>query len=135
MKPFSEYDLIQIEALNAVLLKTDLGFYRKVARWYSATFHTPLHTLKNLSWDELLLNYYESHYEQMPYNDLIRLAKDTLPELAKEEEEANDEFIKNLLEADSVKKQSLKKPTPVKPLEPPTNTPEVFKTFDVEDEE
>jgi hypothetical protein len=127
--------LIQLEALNTVLLKTDLGFYRRVARWYSTTFHTPLHLVNTIPWEELLTHYYESHYEQMPYNELIRLAKDTLPELAKEEEEANEEFIKALLEADSLKKQSLKKPASVKPPEPPTNTPEVFKTFDVEDEE
>lgn len=135
-KPFSEHELIQLEALNATLLKTDLNFYRRVARWYSMTFHTPLKLVNSIPWDELLTHYYESHYEQMPYNELIRLAKETLPDLAKEEEETNEEFIKALLEADkakkTVQKQSLKKSN--EPKEPPTNTPEVFKTFDVDDE-
>jgi hypothetical protein len=74
----------------------------------------------------------------MPKNDLIKLAKEILPELAQAEEDETNRFINDLLEAEKLKKQSLKKPTqtPEKTNTPTPNVQqEIFKTFDVEDDE
>jgi hypothetical protein len=141
MNPF---ELAQTEAIYGILNKTDLHFYRKVCRWYSSTFHTPLTLVYSIPYDELLLNYYEYHYDKLPYNEVFRLATELLPELASEKEMEDQEFIKQLLEAEKSKKQSLNKSSTAqeeditaKTGEPLQTSPkqEIFKTFDLDDEE
>jgi hypothetical protein len=141
------YILAQTQAIYDILNKTDVYFYRKVARWYSTTFHTPLSHVDSIPYDELLLHYYEYHYDKLPYNEVFRLANELLPELAGQKEAEDEEFIKNLLEAEEAKKQSLNKES--KPTtnkigdittligQPPTQQPkqEVFKTFDIDEDE
>jgi hypothetical protein len=139
MSNFDPYLLIQTEAVNDILNGTNGYFYRKVIRWFSKTFNTPINQVNSTPWDEILQHYYEAHYEQMPKNDLIKLAKEILPELAKAEQEETDRFIDDLLEAEKLKKQSLNKPThtidKTKDDPIPNVQQEIFKTFDVEDEE
>jgi len=138
LSKFDHYLLIQTEAVNDILNGTNGYFYRKVTRWYSKTFHIPINQVNSTPWDEILQHYYEAHYEQMPKNDLIKLAKEILPELAQAEEDETNRFINDLLEAEKLKKQSLKKPTqtPEKTNTPTPNVQqEIFKTFDVDDEE
>ena len=140
-KPFSIYEITQLQAAFDILNKTDIAFYRKVSRWYSNQFHTPLHIVMSgsIPWDEILLHYYEFHYDKLPYNDLLKLAHDFLPELAQAKEEEEDEFLKRLMEADKAKKQSLKKPStkqPIFPQIPQSQTSEVMtKVFDVDESE
>lgn len=133
------YELAQTEAIYSILNKTDLHFYRKVCRWYSSTFHTPLHHVYSIPYDELLLHYYEYHYDKLPYNEVLRLATELLPKLAAQKEQEDQEFIKQLLMAENLKKQSLKKSTPKDNIpnkgEPPQEPPkEIFKTFDIDDD-
>ena len=134
-----EYKLAQIEAANDILAQSDLYFYRKVCRWYSTTFHTPLTQVNSIPWDEILQHYYEHHYENLKYNDLLQLTKDLLPEIAEKQEEEMDDFLNNLMEAERAKKtpkkQSLNKTPPdlkSNSKESPTKQPpEIYKTFDV----
>jgi hypothetical protein len=138
---FNPYLLIQTEAISSILNRTDLYIYRKICRWYSTTFHTPLHIVNSMPYDEILLHYYEHNYEKLPYNEVLRLAHEVLPELAQQKEKEDEEFIKSLLESKS-KKQSLNKSTtqspniPAKMGEPlPESPKEIFKTFDVDEDE
>jgi hypothetical protein len=130
-----EYKLAQIQALFDVANKTDLYFFRKVCRWYSNQFHTPLHITETLPYPELLQHYYEYHFEQLPPNDLLNAIIDYIPELAQAKE---DEFLKweqELIEEN--KRQSLNKsPQTPKPEEPKNqDLPEVFTKFDLGDDE
>jgi len=38
---------------------------RRVFRWYSRTFHTPLHEVWDLPLHDILVHYFEAHYEEM----------------------------------------------------------------------
>lgn len=40
-------------------------FLRKVFRWYSATYATPLHVVDELPLHDILQNFWENHYESM----------------------------------------------------------------------
>ena len=40
-------------------------FYRKICRWYSREFSTPLHEVEKLPITDVLTHYYESHYEDL----------------------------------------------------------------------
>lgn len=58
---------IRDQALLTVSLE-DPGyeyFYRKVCRWYSTTFHTPLHEVLNLPTPLIFQHYYESSFESL----------------------------------------------------------------------
>jgi hypothetical protein len=61
------FDLsLRILALNAVHDKSDWeAAYRRICRWYSTTFHTPLHLVPDLDEAYVLQHYYEHAYEQM----------------------------------------------------------------------
>ncbi len=39
--------------------------YRRVVRWYAKTFHTPIAQVREIPFEELLQDYYESVYEDM----------------------------------------------------------------------
>lgn len=77
-------------------------FYRKICRWYSEKFHTPLHQVLEgsvVSWDEIMQHYYESSIENLSYNEAFDMAiTEYLPEFANEFEESNEAFAKALIE-------------------------------------
>jgi len=140
MSEFSIYELIRLESLNRAIYGSDEFFYRKVCRWFSKTFNTPLNIVEKTPWHEILTHYYESQYESMSRNDLIKVAKEVLPEIAQEEEKQTEDFIKELLAQEQAKKQSLKKENqphkelkdpPIKNLSVPDKQ-ELFKVFDDE---
>lgn len=63
-----EYDFLQslqIVALEAVLRPDWEATYRYISRWYSTTFHTPLHLVDDLPIAEVLQHYFEAAYERM----------------------------------------------------------------------
>lgn len=68
---------IQIIAIDSVENQTYESFYREVARWYSKTFATPLHTVLNDLTDlEVLQTYYEevftNHYREAADNKALK---------------------------------------------------------------
>jgi hypothetical protein len=140
-KPFNVYTLIQTEAINNILNKTNDFYYRDICRWYSTTFHTPLHLVETLPWDEVLLHFYEQKWSSLPKSDQIRIAKDLIPSLYEKEENDTDEFIRQLLEQESQKKQqslNQNKSSKEYPKEAPqSQTPqqEIFKTFEDNEED
>jgi hypothetical protein len=123
-KKLSDYQAIQLEALSSHLTHSEVGFCRKVCRWYSEKFHTPLHVVlegKVVLWDEVLLHFYEYQMDEMEYNDVLDAAvKDMIPELADAHEAANQDFADSLVEEQekSMKKEE-KTEEPEVELEPP----------------
>lgn len=43
---------------------------RRVFRWYSKTFHTPLHEVENLPLHDVLVHYHEANYEELEEQEL-----------------------------------------------------------------
>ena len=98
----SIYKALQIEAMFDILNQTDIYFFRKVCRWYSEKFHTPLHEVVSgdkIPWNDVLLHYYECQFEDIGYNNIYELAQqEYIPELAEQFEKDNAAFAKALEE-------------------------------------
>jgi len=95
-KVYTEYTFAQTEAISEALEYSDMGFFRKVCRWFSSTFHMPLNEVMNgdkITWDSVLLHYYESNLEKVNYNQIYDIAcEEYLPELAEQNERENQEI-------------------------------------------
>ena len=92
------YKNLQLSALEAVLTNSFAHFERKVRRWFSKTFHTPLHTVDKLSWDYVLTHYYESIFENMSHNEALEIAmREYLPDFISEFNKLDKEFDKALV--------------------------------------
>lgn len=89
----------QIQAAESVLDPDEAAYYRRICRWYSTKFHTPLMEVYKLSTDHVLTNYYESVMEAIPYNDLYdQVKEDHLPELVEIDDKENEDFARALEE-------------------------------------
>lgn len=112
------YQYLQTEAIAGNLTNSDLAFFRKVCRWYSTTFHTPLHQVmlcKDVQWDEILLHYYENQMEDLPFNNVYEIAcQDFIPDLADEFEKENEEYAQALVEEQKRTIEAAKKKKPSK---------------------
>ena len=101
------YESIQLEAIEGFLLKSFEFFERKVRRWYSKNFSTPLKDTHHIPWEEILLNYYEDAIDSRDYNEILEMAmSDYIPEFAKIKEIEDAEFDRELEEE---QKQTIKK--------------------------
>jgi uncharacterized protein (DUF885 family) len=113
----------QIQAAEAILDPDEASYYRKICRWYSTKFHTPLMQVYQLSTDHVLTNYYESIMENMSYNDLYdQVKEDHLPELVQEDDQDNAEYARQLEEeqAITIARQQAKRLKDAGRLNPPT---------------
>ena len=131
-KKSSIYQILQTEAIAGTLVNSDVAFFRKVCRWYSKEFNTPLHLVmegKIIQWDEVLLHYYEDQMEDLPFNSIYDIAcQDFIPELADQYEKENEEYAQALLEEQQrtieakkkrdAKKKQLKQPKKEEKQEP-----------------
>jgi primosomal protein N' len=115
---FNYYKYLQLKSLDLIFNPNDAYFQRKICRWYSKEYSTPLKQVLVMAFDEVLTHYYENQFESIPRNDLIEmLINDHLPELSSEEDDDVDEWVENLEleQAASLekkeKKQSLNNPT------------------------
>lgn len=61
----NHYEALQLLALRAVEKPDGEARLRGICRWYSKTFHTPLHVVEELDEDDVLTAYFESIYEEM----------------------------------------------------------------------
>ena len=129
----SIYQTLQTEAMYGILSHSEAYFYRKVCRWYSKSFSTPLHDVLEghlIQWDEMLLHYYESQMENVEYDEIYELAcREYVPELAEQFEQDNTDFAKALEEEQErtiAKKKQQEIPPEVKP-------PTMNLSFDDED--
>lgn len=77
------FDSIRLLALDAVTNPDGDATYRAICRWYSITFHTPLHVVEDLPQEDVLQAHFEHTYSEMSEED----RKETLAELLVTEEE------------------------------------------------
>lgn len=100
---------LQLKALRNVMCDSaDRDYHlRFIFRWYSKTFHTPLHEVQSLPIVDVLTAYFEERFENFNEEDLrqekVRL---TETEQEKKEREAREEADR-LLEEDFVKQTEL----------------------------
>jgi hypothetical protein len=81
---------LQIIALKEVLSKTPSSDFqtRMVCRWYSKTFHTPLHIVESLPEFDVLQAYFEDQYETLnDSNEGQAQIQKLLEDLSKTDEE------------------------------------------------
>lgn len=112
---------------------------RQIFRWYSKTFHTPLHQVADIPLYDVIQAYYESSFESMEEEDF----KKEIHELAmsKEEKEAfhfaedAEEYSLKLLEQELAAAQEKAPQKTVesiavnKPIEPKIEVPEIKMSF------
>lgn len=61
---------IKINAMMAIKKPDYSAFLRKIFRWYSKTFYTPLRDVEDMPIVEILTAYYEELYDKMEEADL-----------------------------------------------------------------
>jgi len=93
------YKALQIEAVFNAITNNNAFFERKVRRWFSKNFNTPLYDTYKLSWPDILIHYYESSVEDKSFNDTLDIAMDNyLPEFIHRKEEEDRAFAQSLVE-------------------------------------
>lgn len=108
---------IKLLALEAVISPKEDYFLRKVQRWYSRQFYTPLPEVEDLPIQDILLHYFECKYEDLKeaddtsdwINEMI-YATETAEEkrkreMTEESNEASDEdFLREVMQEEQAKK-------------------------------
>jgi hypothetical protein len=104
-------DQLEILALKAVALRDPEYFQRKVCRYYSEKFHTPLIEVYKLPWPFVFTNYLEHIIEvNNGKKEIYDLAIDICyPEIKENEEEALQRRIKEIETEEELKRQAHKK--------------------------
>lgn len=104
-------DQLEILALKSVALKDPEYFQRRVCRYYSEKFHTPLLEVYDLSWPFVFTNYLEHIIEtNNGEKEIYELAIDICyPEMKENEEQEIQEWIKKIEAREEAKRQAKKK--------------------------
>ena len=66
------YEALRLRAIRAVQKPDEGAYLRYIHRWYSRTFHTPLHVVEELDPVDVLTAFYEQTYEDMEEADRER---------------------------------------------------------------
>jgi len=105
-------------AIKAVALKDPEYFTRRVIRYYSEKFHTPLMEVYDLPWAFVLTNYLEHIIETSnSKEDIYNLSVDICyPELRQIEEDVIENRIREL-EIENMQRGNGRKPKPKAPQE------------------
>lgn len=130
-KELDYFSSIQILALKDTLNPDEAAVHRRLARWFSKTFFTPLAVAEELSFEDLLQAKYEDYYGQLSPEDLLKEKERLLYGKKIEEIEDDDdkyfeakelEFLKRnqaalkaKLEKEKVDKEKLTEPQVVAP--------------------
>lgn len=56
---------LRLQAMHDVVREPEVYNLRHIFRWYSQTFHTPLHLVEHLPIQDILQHYYETQYEDL----------------------------------------------------------------------
>lgn len=132
----NKHECIRLIALKGAVKPDYESNVRYAMRWYSKTFHTPLHIVYSLPLDDIWLAFYEERYQDLSQEELqeeVRLALES-PEAQREREmsmyrsEAEEvEFMKMAEKSNANLNKTLEKVTQaVKTLESmaPVSLPE-----------
>lgn len=120
------YKALQVEAVFNALTNNAAFFERKVRRWFSKNYNTPLKDTYDISWSEILIHYYEAALEDKDRNQIFDVAVDNyLPEFIDRKEEEDKAFAESLIEEQKRtlerKRRRKKAQTKPKPKEPDTD--------------
>lgn len=105
-------DQLETLTIKAIALKDSEYFYRKVCRYYSEKFHTPLLQVYDLPWVFVLNNYLE-HVIETNNNkeDIYNLAIEICyPEKKVEEEQELEDWIKKVEKEEQEKLKAKQSP-------------------------
>ena len=104
-------DKLETLAIKSVALKDSEYFYRRVCRYYSANFHTPLIEVYDLPWTFVFTNYLEHIIEtNNSQADVYELAIDICyPEKKVTEEDEINKRIKEIEAEEAAKREKVKK--------------------------
>lgn len=103
MSQYNIYKHFKLKALDSTLDPDDGYIYRKICRWYSTNFATPLHKVYKLPVQQILINYYEASLEKVKHNDVIDIAiEDFFPQMLEQQEQDDEAFLKALEEEQAI---------------------------------
>ena len=101
-------DRVEILALKGVCLKDSDYRYRKICRYYSHHFSTPLMDVYELPWFHVLQNYLEHVLEQKNEEALYELVLELVyPEKIQQEEDSVNDWIKQIEEEEKAKREKM----------------------------
>ncbi len=109
-------EAIKAVALLAIMEPDDAANLRKIQRWFSKTFSTPLQEVETLSTEYILLHYFEEHFVSMDFDDLRKEAvlllesPEERSDRESKEKTEEDAFIKMIEDEEKAKE----KPDPKK---------------------
>ncbi len=89
MSSFDDIENLQILALKNIEAPDFEYQIRRIKRWYSTTFFTPLHLVEELDLHTVLIHYFEHTFAQLKAEDFGKLRNNLL--YKKEIEEINEE--------------------------------------------
>ena len=103
-------DKLELLAIKSIALKDPEYFHRRVCRYYSEKFHTPLMEVYELPWAFVFTNYLEHLVEaNNDREDIYNLAIDICyPEKRVDEEEEIQDWIKRIEKEEEAKRQAKK---------------------------
>jgi hypothetical protein len=102
---YSKYK--QLQSIVDVLFRNPAYDERRIRRWYSKAFFTPLHEVYELPWDFVYQNYNEATLDDLEYNQVYDLAcENYIEEFADQREIEDQAFAESLREE---QKQTLAK--------------------------
>lgn len=125
---FSVYESLQVEAIYNAVTNNDGFFERKVRRWFSKNYNTPLMDTYEVPWSDILIHYYESLLENNTFNQNFEIMTARyLPELVDQKDAEDAAFAQSLVEEQrrTLKKKKAKTKVKLKkPAEAPKRKPE-----------
>ena len=71
---FDHLEALKLRALRSVWKPDEPAIVRRIFRWYSKTFFTPLHEVDSIPLDDILTAWFETQYEDLEYEARHNLA-------------------------------------------------------------
>lgn len=118
------FDALNLLALSGAVKPTGESNLRYVMRWYSKTFHTPLHEVYHLPVEDIWLAFFEERYHGMPREELqtyIDLALETPEERARRIDAEEAEIASERAFKEMTEKAAAAKPVELKVMPRPAD--------------
>ena len=111
---YDTLDAVRIKAMRASIRPDEDAIIRRISRWYSREFHTPLHTLEELPLEFILLHYFEEIYEKLKPEERHDLAIKIIEtpeekEIREAEDKKSEEELIEMAKADNDRINAFKK--------------------------
>jgi hypothetical protein len=91
------FQQVRILALRNVRKGTIDYHIRRIFRWYSKTFNTPIAAVEELPFEDVLLAYYEDHFENLSESRITEEVEETLlTDKQRREREIEEEVSKGI---------------------------------------